>query len=215
MLQIAQEDYQTIKRRTATEDECKLDLNLELPKMFDAYHEAVSLYSKEIMQTPVQSRVISLEASLLNSKMIQCIQSHFPKNWKFGKYKRFMLRANGYTVLFKKLNNKNKPMNIKTLHSTAISNQMQISLFDNGHKSIDPILIFGYKKNRIGGIYDPKLVYIDENEVRWMITESAVENSLGLNINRKPAIEKVLPAIKVSPAVKILRTKKASNDDTP
>lgn len=126
-----------------------------------------------------------------------------------------MLRANGYTVLFKKLNDKNKPMNIKTIHSTAISNQMQISLFDNGHKSIDPILIFGYKKNKIGGIYDPKLVYIDENEVRWMITESAVENSLGLNINRKPTIEKVLPAVKVAPAVKLFPTKKASNDDTP
>ena len=202
-------DDQTIKRRLASEQECKLDLQLELPKMFDAYHEAVSLYTIEIMQTPVLSRVISLEASLLNSKMIQCIQSHFPQNWKFGKYKRFMLRANGYTILFKKLDNKNKPMNIKTIHSTAISNQMQVTLFDNGHKSIDPILIFGYKKNRIGGIYDPKLVYIDENEVRWMITESAVENSLGLNITRKPTIEKVLPVIKVIPI------KKASNDDTP
>jgi len=199
----------SIKRRLASEQECKLDLQLELPKMFDAYHEAVSLYSTEIMQTPVLSRVISLEASLLNSKMIQCIQSRFPQNWKFGKYKRFMLRANGYTILFKKLNGNDKPMNIKTMHSTAISNQMQVTLFDNGHKSIDPILFFGYKKNRIGGIYDPKLVYIDEDEVRWTITESAVENSLGLNITRKATTEKVLPKVKVIPI------KKASNDEAP
>lgn len=195
------------KRRTASVEECKFDLAVELPKMFLAYNEAVVLYSNEIVLTPPQSRVISLEASLLNSKIIQCIQTHFPEKWIFGKYKRFMLKIQGYTVLFKKLNGKDKPMNVKTLHSSAISNQLQISLFENENYNIDPILFFGYKKDKLGKIYDPKLVYIDENEVRWTITESSVENEP--IINKTVKIEKSLPKLKTT-----LPSKKVSNDNS-
>lgn len=195
------------KRRIATVDECKLDLTNELPIMFDAFESALVLFTKEIVQTPVLARAISLEASLLNSKMIQCIQEYFPNNWKFGKYKRFMLRVQGYTVLFKKLNGKNKPMNIKTLHSTSIMNQEQVSLFDSGHKSIDPILIFGYKKDRFGNIFDPKLVYIDESEVQWTITKTSISTSDGLTSVIRTNVEKVKPTLKEG-----LKVKKASSD---
>lgn len=207
MLRITQAVDRVIKRKIATSSECQFDLEKELPIMFKAFSEAVILYDKEIVQTPPDARVISLEASLLNSKMIQCIQSQFPKNWKFGKYKRFMLRVQGYTVLFKKLNGKDRPMNIKTLHSSAILNQLQTSLFDGGHISIDPILIFGYKKDKLGKIFDPKLVYIDENEVRWTITENAIEIIPNVSIFAKLSTEKSLPQLK-----KVLTDKKVSND---
>jgi len=35
-------------------------------------------------------------------------------------------------------------------------------------------LYFGYKKNKLRFITDPKLVYIDEGKVHWTISESNV-----------------------------------------
>ncbi len=195
------------KRRLATSKECQIDLNEQLPIMFKAFTEAVRMYENEIIQTPPQSRARAFEASLLNSKMIQSIQSNFPVNWKFGKYKRFMLNLQGYTVLFKKLNGKNMPMNIKTSHATAISNQMQTSLFDNDRKSINPILIFGYKKDKLGNIFDPKLVYIDEDQVQWTLTEDIVQNNEDVKRLSKVSIEKVMPKLKEN----LKEIKKTSN----
>jgi hypothetical protein len=186
----------TVKRRLATSEECQVDLNEQLPVMFKAFTEAVRMYENEIIQTPPQSRARAFEASLLNSKMIQSIQVNFPVNWKFGKYKRFMLNLQGYTVLFKKLNGKNMPMNIKTSHATAISNQMQTSLFANERKSINPILIFGYKKDKLGSIFDPKLVYIDEEQVKWSLTENVVIDTENVKRLSKVSIEKTLPKLK-------------------
>jgi hypothetical protein len=207
-MQVVTNDERMLKRRIATVGECTLDLSNELPVMFESFQDAVALFTKEIVQTPVSARVISLEAALLNSKMIQCIQQNFPNNWKFGKYKRFMLRVQGYTVLFKKLNGKNKPMNIKTLHSSSILNQEQFSLFDNGHMSVDPILIFGYRKDHFGNIYDPKLVYIDESEVKWTITNTTVSTNDGRINFTRPVVEKVKPVLKEG-----LKIKRASNDN--
>lgn len=185
-----------IKRKLATVEECQLDLNEELPIMFNAFKEAVRMYQKEIINTPPESRARAFEASLLNSKMIQSIQKNFPNNWRFGKYKRFILNVEGYTVLFKKLNGKDLPMNVKTLHSTAISNQLQISLFDNSPISIDPILVFGYKKDKFGSIFDPKLVYIDEELVQWTLTEDMIENNKGVVKLVKRNIVQAKPKLK-------------------
>jgi hypothetical protein len=52
--------------------------------VFDATGRAVTLYEKEVVLTPPQARCRGYEASLLNSKMIQCIQENFPEDWKFG-----------------------------------------------------------------------------------------------------------------------------------
>jgi len=213
MLQDLPSDSLKIKRRVATVDECKRDLATQLQQMFLAFYDALRMFDTEISQTPPESRARAFEASLLNSKMIQSIQKHFPTNWKFGKYKRFLLNLQGYTILFKKLNGKNKPMNVKTSLSTAIQNQHQVSLFEGAHISIEPILIFGYRKNIVGKIHDPKLVYIDENEVRWTITENSIENDEnGIITINKPilpitTIEKAKPTLKPT-----AKEKKASND---
>lgn len=160
------------KRRLATPDGVKLDLHEELPMMFTAFSEACSLYHKEILLTPPQARARGFEAQLLNSKMIQCAQKYFSDQWKFAKYRRFVVRVNGYNVLFKKLNGKNMPMNVKTHQVEAITNQLSLPLFETADFTADPILFFGYRKNSVGNIFDPKLVYIDEDMVKWVVTQS-------------------------------------------
>lgn len=163
------------KRRIISKKECLHDLKDELQTMFKAFREAVKLYEQEVVLTPPESRVKGFEASLLNSKMTQCVQKHFPSNWRFGKYRRFILRVNGFNILFKKLNKKNMPMNVRTKLVDAIANQLQLSLFDDYPEVIDPIVFFGYQKDKVGGITNPKLVYIDENQVRWGIDEAEVK----------------------------------------
>lgn len=163
------------KRKLISKKECLHDLESELQTMFLAFSEATQLYEQEIVSTPPVSRAKNFEASLLNSKMMQCIQKYFPVNWKFGKYKRFILRVNGYNVLFKKLNGKDMPMNVKTVLSDAIANQLQYSLFNDSPEVADPIVFFGYRKDKFGNITSPKLVYIDENHVKWVIDGADIE----------------------------------------
>lgn len=185
-----------VKRRLATREGVEYDLSEYLSTLFKAFSGAVSMYEQEIVMTPPQSRARAFEASLLNSKMIQSIQQHFPQNWRFGKYKRFLLNIKGYTVLFKKLNNKNMPMNIKTSHTKAISNQMQTSLFDHTNISFDPILFFGYRKDKTGRIFDPKLVYIDEDRLQWKITADSEIKTFVPSITQ-PKVEKAVPVLKI------------------
>lgn len=188
----------SIKRRTAKDTECQIDLNKELPLIFNAFKIASATFEKEVLQTPIEARGRGFEASLLNSKMIQSIQSTFPNNWKYGKYKRFILRVNKYSILFKKLDNRNMPMNINTNFSKAISNQFTMSLFDEGTTSIDPILFFGYKKDRLGNITEPKLIYIDDSTLQWALTEENVESFVITKFTALDKIEKEMPKIKAS-----------------
>ncbi len=160
------------KRRLATPEGVKFDLHEELPMMFTAFSEACSLYHLEILMTPPEARARGFEAQLLNSKMIQCAQKYFPDQWKFAKYRRFVVRFGGYNVLFKKLNGKNMPMNVKTHQVEAITNQLSIPLFETTDFTSDPILFFGYRKDSVGNIDDPKLVYVDEDMVKWVVTKS-------------------------------------------
>lgn len=167
--------------RIINNKECENDLREHLNQLFDAFYDAVRNYEKEIVLTPFPARCRGFEASLFNSKMLQSVQARFKENWTFGKYKRFMLRVNGYILLFKKLNSKDMPMNIKTRFSSSINNQEQGNLFDTNDDGMEPILFFGYNKSRFGEIINPKLVYIDEDKVKWIITEhdiSTVERML-------------------------------------
>ena len=81
-----------------------------------------------------------------------------------------MLRINGYIILFKKLNRKNMPMHIDSKVYQAIENQMQGTLFARNDDFIEPILFFGYQKDKFGELQSPKLVYIDEFKFKWEIT---------------------------------------------
>lgn len=176
------------KRRLASLEGCQNDLKSELLLLFSAFYGALKNYQEEVVQTPIEARARGFEASLLNSKMIQSIQEHFPKNWKFGKYKRFTLRLNGYIILFKKFNKKGLPMNIKTKSVTAISQQLSIPLFDDTTFVAEPILFFGYSKDSLGRIINPKLVYIDEDQVKWEINRDNISTTKTISI---PKEEKV------------------------
>ena len=181
------------KRKLISKKECLHDLESELQTMFRAFSEATQLYEQEIVSTPPVSRAKNFEASFLNSKMMQCIQKYFPVNWKFGKYKRFILRINGYNVLFKKLNGKDMPMNVKTVLSDAITNQLQYSLFNDSPEVADPIVFFGYRKDKFGNITSPKLVYIDENHVKWVIDSADIkaQNIVPITQNNSEGLLKI------------------------
>ncbi|MEH6680835.1 MAG: hypothetical protein V7724_09825 [Sediminicola sp.] len=193
------------KRRLASLEGCQNDLKNELLLMFSAFYSALKNYQEEVVQTPFEARARGFEASLLNSKMIQSIQEHFPKNWKFGKYKRFTLRLNGYIILFKKFDKKGLPMNIKTKSVTAISQQLSIPLFDDTTFVAEPILFFGYSKDGYGRIINPKLVYIDEDQVKWEINRDNISTTKTISI---PKEEKVaMPKLRTEVVKKNVSTK--------
>lgn len=60
---------------------------------------------------------------------------------------------------------------------------MQKSLFDDMGDVFEPVVFFGYRKDRFGNIHSPKLVYIDEGKVRFEITEKEIVNA---TINHDP-----------------------------
>jgi hypothetical protein len=193
-----------IKRRLASRQGCLYDLKAELPLFFDAYKKACEDYNREINQTPPESRCITLEASLLNSKLIFRFQSQFPFNWKYGKYRRFILYKNGYLVLIKKLDHKGKPMNIRTKIVESINYQRMGSLFQDSGYTEEPILYFGYRKDKTGNLFHPQIVYIDEDQISWTIDESALAAIKSISINA-PSEQTVSPTVRV-------RRKKASNE---
>lgn len=170
------------KRKVASVDECRFDLKNELPVLFKSFNEAFQSYEKEVIMTRPEARARGFEASLLNSKMIESIQNNFPTKWKFGRYRRFTLRINGYIVLFKKLNKADRPMNIRTKSVDAISNQHTLPLFDDSTFRSEPILFFGYRKDSFGNITDPKLVYIDEDKVKWTISGNEITTEKPITI---------------------------------
>lgn len=185
------------RKRIINAKECEYELRESLEKLFDAFWNAVCNYEKEVIQTPFTARCRGFEASLLNSKIIQSVQSVFKDDWTFGKYKRFMLRVNGYIMLFKKLNSKNMPMNVPTRFSSSIQNQEQGYLFDMYDNGTEPILFFGYNKSRFGEIINPKLVYIDENKVRWTISENDIST-----VNRTMDVQPAASSLSVRQNIK-------------
>lgn len=168
--------FRTDRRRLVTKDEAQFDLKEVIPKLFLAFGEAYILYKSEVVKTPPNSRCRGFEANLMNSKVIQRMQFHFPDNMKRAKYGRFIMNISGYIILFKKLDGKNMPMNIKTMQSDGINKQLKISLFEEAGFYEEPILFFGYGKDVIGRISEPKLVYLDEGKIKWIISESQSTN---------------------------------------
>lgn len=199
------------KRRSVKNiKECQYELKDVLPRLFRAFNRAVTLYNKEIVFTPKISRGRGFEANYLNSKIVQCIQDEFPDDCFWGKYKRFILRKDGYIVLFKKLNKMNLPMNVQTKNATAIENQVQKSLFDDQEDVFEPIVFLGYRKNSFGEISAPKLVYIDEGLCKFEITENDLEKESSvleniISLDSKPAASMTLKP-------EVIRKKKSIGD---
>lgn len=97
-------------------------------------------------------------------------------------------------------------MNIKTKHVNSISNQLSLPMFDSEVYQDDPILFFGYKTDRMGEIVSPQVVYIDENQVKWIVTENDVTSTETLF---KPNTQN--SSVKVSLKEQLVR-RKASNE---
>jgi hypothetical protein len=95
-------------------------------------------------------------------------------------------------------------MNIKTEHSDAIINQVQLDLFEesgDSSASAEPIVFFGYKKDRFGVIGEPKLVYIDENRIKWTIAEDCVSGDRTVEMiaaNKKTIHRAASPKLKAT-----------------
>lgn len=199
----------TVKRRLAFEEGCLVDLRDSLPLLFKAYEDASLNYNEVVNKIPPNSRGRGFEASVFNTMLIQAIQSHFPDNWKFGKYKRFILQKDGYLILSKKLDNKGMPMNIKTKMVESINCQLMSSLFEESGYAEDPILYFGYKRDRLGNLHSPQLLYIDENQKKWFIDRSAVAGE-SFDFTKAITETKVLKRI-ATPRLKTTK-KKAVNE---
>ena len=193
------------KRRQVSKDECLLDLKEDLPKIFKAFNRGIKKFNKVSSMFNPESKV-RFDASVLNTAIVESLQVEFSNNWKWGKYKRFILRLNDYIFLVKKLNNNNMPMNIKTKHVNSISNQLSLPMFNSEVYQDDPILFFGYKTDRMGEIVSPQIVYIDENQVKWVVTENDVTSTETLF---KPNTQN--STVKVSLKEQLVR-RKASNE---
>ena len=166
------------RKRIISVKECEVDLKDVLPLLFTAFHRTVPRYMKEVAQTSPINRVRGFEAIIFNSKLAECLREIFGDSLKRGKFGRILLYKNGYVILFKKLDKKGQPMYIRTKSAVSIANQLQGNLFNKEDDGTSPIVIFGYTMNDFGEITRPKLVYIDEEKVKWCIDET----QLGLKV---------------------------------
>ena len=162
------------RNRVINHNECQNDLKDILNELFLAFHEAVKMFNYEIVFTPIEYRARCMEATLFNSKLLQCLGQKFGTDLKCGKYGRRFLYEKGYIILLKKLDRKGMPMNIKTKLSSSIANQQEGNLFNTEEDGTSPIIFFGYKKNKLGELKSPQIVYIDEGVVKWVITENMI-----------------------------------------
>ena len=186
------------KRVLAVNETCKVELKNEIQLLYKAYEEALNKSSSVLSMLPVHSRSRTLEASVIQSCFAESLIENFPEKAFFGKYRRLILRVNGYLILFKKLNKNGYPMNIKTINVQSILNQNQVlDLFSESDYNDEPILYFGYQKNRFGEYVNPQLIYIDEGEVKFSINETDVQ--VILNINNRSSDD---VSIEVKPKLK-------------
>lgn len=157
------------RKRIDKESALKL-LNDHIRDIFSAYNNAVDKFNEEINQTIPEART-RLWAVLLNAKLTESFIRKFPENWKRGKYGRVIFRWEEVQLLIKKLNKNSKPSYIPTILSDSIINQEQQSLFsDDEDSKEEPILIFGYTKDALGQIINPRIVYFN-GKVEWVIDQ--------------------------------------------
>ncbi|MNQ62758.1 hypothetical protein D3C85_771150 [compost metagenome] len=167
------------KRLLAEYGNCKLELSKELVLLFKTFESALDSTSEELLKFKVQFRSRTLEASIMQSYFAEYLQQNFANKAFYGKYKRLVLRTNGYLILFKKLNSKGYPMNIKTVNVQSILNQNQVlDLFADTDYNDEPILYFGYQKNRFNEYVNPQLIYIDDNEIKFSISAEDMDSGL-------------------------------------
>lgn len=170
------------KRRLAKYEEVEFDLKKDLKKLFDCFYKAIEMYNENYAKVPPHKRIRNYSAVSFNQCLVSSAFDSFSKSCYFGKYKRFFLSIEGYTIQFKKLNGKGFPMNIKTGNVNDIANQLSLDLFGDS-QSYNPILFFGYKTDRLGNFVSPQIVYIDEGVIQFVITEENVRNLVFHNLD--------------------------------
>lgn len=172
------------KRTLANVKACMVDLTEEIPLLFNSFKQAVEKTNKVLFLLPPLSRSRNLEASIVQSCFAEFLFLNFKDKAKLGKYKRLILNANGYLILFKKLDKKGYPMNIKTSNIQSILNQNQVlDLFSESDYNDEPILYFGYQKDRFGEFVNPQLIYIDEEEIKFSINLTSMEGEINNDTN--------------------------------
>src|SRR5690606_8458484 len=125
----------------ANEEACRLELKNELIEMFTAFHVSTEKVNRVKSQFLPGSYSRCLEANLMQSAFAEEMMKRFDQKATYGKGKRFLFLTKGYIVLFKKLNNRGLPMNIKTGHVQDIMDQkQQLNLFSHTDFNDGPIL---------------------------------------------------------------------------
>lgn len=192
------------KRVLAVNETCKVELKKDIQLLHKAYEEALIKTSKVLSIIPIHSRSRILEASVIQSCFAESLMNNFPNKALYGRYRRLVLRLKGYLILFKKLDKKGYPMNTKTKNVQSILNQnLTLDLFSESDYNDEPILYFGYQKNRIGEYVNPKLIYIDEGEIKFTIDESDIQMVLDMpNRNIENDAIEVKPKLKENIALK-------------
>lgn len=174
------------RKRVINPKECQFDMKDELPLLFRAFHNAVLKFNEEVGLTSPEDRIRGFEATYFNAKLVQCLRELFGNDLKYGKYGRVILFKNGYVCLFKKLNSRGLPMNIRTKNSVSIGNQLQGNLFNCEDDGSSPIVIFGYSKDKLGALIRPRIVYIDEERLKWTIEENQIVKTTGTSFDLFP-----------------------------
>lgn len=153
------------KRKRITKNEA-LELLKDCYKdIFKAYYVGLANYNEEVNMTIPEART-RLVGPLLNAKITESFILAFPENWSKGKYGRIIFRWNGVLMLIKKLDKNDKPSYIPTILSDSIVNQYQQSLFPGDEGKEEPILMFGYTKDSLGQLVNPRIVLYDGG-VQW------------------------------------------------
>ena len=80
---------------------------------------------------------------------------------------------------------------------------MTLDLFTESDYNDEPILYFGYQKNRIGEFVNPQLIYIDEGNIEFAINQSDIQMTFDMTItNVNTDIVEVKPKLKENNVLK-------------
>ena len=199
------------KRKSADYDRCKSDLEDDFITLLEAFSKAIEKANITLSNFSMIDWSRNLEASVIQSALSSILSKFYNDKVCYAKHKRLVLRLKGYLILFKKLGEDGFPMNIETDSSLAILNQsQQIELFPESNYNNLPILFFGYTKNKVGQFTNPKLLYIDNEQIQFSISEKDYKSGLKLSVNQNLFTDEVDKPLEAMPTLKKGRKKKAN-----
>lgn len=192
------------KRRLASNSECRVELKKELQLLFNVFYASVEKANAVLSSFQPSHRSRTFESSVMQSSFAEALFDSFGDKAFYGRYKRLILRSSGYLILFKKLNKKGYPMNIKTVNVQSILSQNQVlDLFATSDYNDEPILYFGYQKSRFGQFVNPQLIYIDGGKINFTISEKDMDILLPAFSNKEDSeIKEVVPKLKGSDEIR-------------